>query len=250
MPVTISRSEVNQAGWQKHREHFPEFKGCDVGKALEAFKAYYLKDSAALLKDDAWKDALKKGQEVSAALRKAKDKANAITDATRKKSGLELVAGYDKIVAEFAKHIQDVQKMAGELRRKALETAEKARAEFRKGLTLKATLTTPEILPIFQQHTKEILCAEILDAYVGWLKHDYKRVAEKYGKDNDWNILHSTSKALYDHYTGTKAMDGSALQAAQEDVTNQLYGMLNASPLTQFRTSKLLDPYLAKKFPV
>ena len=125
MPISVAKSDVNKAGWQKLRRDVSEMEASGVGKALEDFKADYARGAKAIWEAGpaVWNAALKKAVAVTKSLAVAKGKPNSIKAPDKKKLALEVVAGFETVVAKFSDEIltlEDNQKTAEAERKKMI----------------------------------------------------------------------------------------------------------------------------------
>ncbi len=161
MPITVAKSDVNKAGWQRLRRDVSEMEASGVGKALEDFKADYARGAKALWEagPSVWDQALKKAVAVTKSLGVAKGKANSIKAPDKKKLALEVVAGFEMVVAKFTNEIltlEDNQKKAEAARKKMIAS-----------LTFKQMMDNAELLRAFRAHCAKEHSTEEGEAAMG-----------------------------------------------------------------------------------
>lgn len=250
MPVTVAKGDISQAGWQRLRAGIAEMEGCGVGKALEAYKGFYAKGSDAVFAagSASWNDALKKGLEVNKALAAAKKKGLAIKDPARKKKAVEVVEGFEKVVAKFADEI-----LSKEDKQKKAAAVISMRAKFRDGLTIDNVLADPGLHKAFLAFAASEHSLSEVSAAIGWKLKKYKETTLKYGEGNEWNQEAGPTKELLAHFKGTAVKSPAEVAKLVSNLENGFLQMAlsssSSSSFGRFMKSKALDAYIATRFP-
>lgn len=250
MPVTVAKGDVSQAGWQRLRAGIAEMEKCGVGKALEAYKGLYAKGSDAIFAAGtaSWNDALKKGVEVNKALATAKKKALAIKDPARKKKALEVVDGFEKVVAKFADEI-----LSKEDKQKKAAAVISMRTKFRDGLTIEHVIGDAGLHKAFLAFAAGEHSLSEVSAAIGWKAKKYKETTLKYAENNEWNQEAGATKEVLGHFKGTKVLPPAQLDKLIDKLNHGFVEMAldstGSSSFGRFLKSKALDAYIATRFP-